>query len=293
MDPARTQQARFTDTHWIEVAPDVHLRYQRTGNGPSAVILLHELGAALESWDEDLPYFATPGRTVVRFDSRGAGMSTKIRAPLTMQQEVSDLLALLDGLNLKQPVVLVGDTFGAAVALQFAADHPERTAGVVAMDPPIYLAPQPQRVAKFPDPLAPGAAAASLAAGALDPNDPDAAHKGREHEFDAVYPPVLRTDAHRYSRFLGVAYSTDPTSAALMLRMIYSIGFKDALQNIRCPVVLTAGSLFLRPMAEFRELTAAIPNGRFVEMSTGHYAAEESPEQVGPLVQQFLAGLNR
>jgi hypothetical protein len=46
-------------------------------------------------------------------------------------------------------------------------------------------------------------------------------------------------------------------------------------------------------MSEFRELTAAIPHGRFVEMRTGHYAAIESPELVGPLVKEFLAELHQ
>lgn len=277
---------------WAEVSPHVFLRYQRIGNGGHTVVLLHELAAAMENWDEVVPYLSTPQRSVLRYDLRGSGMSSKIRGLVSIEDHAKDLLGLLDHLQIKGPVVLVGDTFGASVALQFASMYPERTAGVMAMGPTAYLDPQPQLIAKFADPLAPGAAPASLAK-ISDPNDPDAAHKGREREFAAVYPEALRTGGERLSRFYGVQYSTDPTSALLTLRMIYSVGFRDAFSKIRAPVLMTAGSLFLRPVAQFEEMAAAIPGAEFQQMKTAHYAAVESPELVGPAAQQFLARLQQ
>ena len=97
----------------------------------------------------------------------------------------------------------------------------------------------------------------------------------------------------RLARFYGVQYSTDPTSALLTLRMLYSTGFRDVLSKIQCPVLMTAGTMFLAPMSQFEEMAASIPNARFEPMATGHYAAVESPELVGPLAQKFLAELKR
>lgn len=279
-------------TDWAEVSPHVFLRYQRIGHGASTVVLLHELGATLENWDEVLPYLKASNRTLLRYDQRGAGLSSKIRSAVTMEDHARDLRGLLDALDIKGSVVLVGDTFGASIALQFAAMYPERTAGVIAMGPAGHLDPQPKMFAKFPDPLAPGAAPANLAK-VSDPADPDAQHKGREREFSIVYPESLRTDPARLARFYGVQYSTDPTSALLTLRMIYSIGFRDVLPQIRCPVLMTAGTKFLVPVAKFQELAALIPGAEFQPMVTGHYAAVESPELVGPLAQQFLTRLQR
>ncbi len=277
---------------WAQVGPHVYARYQKIGTAKNTVVLLHELGNALEAWDEVVPYLASSERSVLRYDLRGAGMSTKIRTPITMQDWVDDLKGLLDTLDITTPVVLAGDTFGASVALLFASAYPERVSGVVAMGPTAYLDPQPERVAKFADPLAPGAAPSTLAMG-VDPQTPGAQQKGRQREFQAVYPQVLRTDAGRLERFHGLAYSTDPTSALLTLRAVYAWGFRDAFAAIKVPVLVTAGTMFMRPMNEFREMAAAIPGARFVEMKTGHYAAIQSPELSGPTILEFMKELGR
>ncbi|MFT3907573.1 MAG: alpha/beta hydrolase [Steroidobacteraceae bacterium] len=278
-------------SQWAEVAPDVRLRYQKIGHGPHTLVLLHELGASLENWDEELKYWVRKDRTVIRYDQRGAGLSAKLREPWTMTGAAEDLLGLLNAIGVRDAVVLVGDTTGSSIALQFAAAHPERVAGVVALDPAAHSVPQPKSLAKFPDPLLVDAPLATLSTQLPDPANPDAAHLGRAREFSVVYPEVLRTDPRRYARFEGVAYSTDPTSALLTLRMLYSTGFAAVLPAIRCPVIVTGGTLFLRPMSEYREIAAAMPQGRFVELKTGHYPAVESPELVGPLVSNFLQEL--
>lgn len=291
MLPAPTPMA----AKWLEVSPHTFLRYQRTGTGRSTVVLLHSLGSALEHWDELVPALARRDRTILRFDQRGAGLSTKIRERLGMEAWVEDLAALLDRLGLQEPVVLVGDTFGATIALQFAATYPERAAGVVALGPTGNLIQQPKQLAKFPDPLLPGAAPATLAESSdtTAADDPDAAHKVREKSFDAIYPPSLRSDEKRYARFLGIAYSTDPTSAVLTMRALYSVGFKETFSRVGCPVIMAAGKRFVRPVSVVREMANAIPNARFVELDTGHYAGVQSPELVEPLVRQFLAELDR
>jgi len=276
---AVTAKPAAQPAQWIEVAPQTYLRYQRTGNGQQPVVLLHSLGTAFENWDEVAPALASKERTVLRFDQRGAGLSTKIREPVTMDVWVEDLRVLLDELDLSEPAVLIGDTFGATIALQFAATYPDRAAGVVALGPTAFLVQNPKQFAKFPDPLAPGAAPASLG--------------DREREFNTVYPPVLRTDEHRSARFFGVAYSADPTSAVLTMRAVYSVGFKDVFARVRCPVIVAAGRLFVQPVAAVRELSDAIPHSRLVELETGHYAGVQSPELVTPLVQNFLQELGR
>jgi 3-oxoadipate enol-lactonase len=51
----------------------VGLRYELSGNGPRTVVLIHEMGGSLESWDEVAPRLAT-SRRVLRYDTRGAGL---------------------------------------------------------------------------------------------------------------------------------------------------------------------------------------------------------------------------
>jgi 3-oxoadipate enol-lactonase len=293
-EPVATPSAKAEPrSEWVETSPHVFLRYQSVGNGPHTVVLLHELGAALENWDEVVPKLASAQRRIIRYDQRGAGLSTKIRGDVRMPDHANDLRDLLDKLGVQGPVTLIGDTIGASVALQFASQYPQRVDGVLAMGPTAYLDPQPQLVAKFPDPLASGAAPATMTGKPLDASDPDAAHTSRTGEFSVVYPKALRTDPARLARFYGVAYSGDPTSVMLTLRMVYSTGFREAFSRIQCPVVVTRGAMFLRPLAEYQQLVAAIPNAELREIQSGHYAAVQSPELVGEIAQQFLVRFER
>ena len=53
------------------------LRYELSGNGGSTLVLIHEMGGTLESWD--LVRFRLAGkRRVLRYDTRGAGLSQKV-----------------------------------------------------------------------------------------------------------------------------------------------------------------------------------------------------------------------
>ena len=54
------------------------LRYDLTSAGPKTLVLVHEMGGTLESWEWVLPALSR-GRRVLRYDTRGAGLSEKIR----------------------------------------------------------------------------------------------------------------------------------------------------------------------------------------------------------------------
>jgi pimeloyl-ACP methyl ester carboxylesterase len=77
------------------------------------------------------PQLAASGR-VLRYDTRGAGLSEKIRGSLTIDTMVADLMALLGALEIGDRVVLMGMAVGGAIALAAAARHPDRVAAVVA-----------------------------------------------------------------------------------------------------------------------------------------------------------------
>ena len=64
---------------WIEVN-GTSLRYELSGSGDKVLVLVHEMGGTLDSWDQVMPLLS-PGRRVLRHDWRGAGMSEKLHAP--------------------------------------------------------------------------------------------------------------------------------------------------------------------------------------------------------------------
>src|ERR1700720_477786 len=61
----------------------VSIYYEVSGRGPRSLILVHELGGTLDSWDAVLPLLE-PEFRVLRFDQRGSGLSEKVRKPFTI-----------------------------------------------------------------------------------------------------------------------------------------------------------------------------------------------------------------
>ena len=63
-------------------ANGVSLRYADEGSG-KPVVLIHEMGGTLESWGLLAPLLAAK-RRVLRYDTRGAGFSEKVRGVLAI-----------------------------------------------------------------------------------------------------------------------------------------------------------------------------------------------------------------
>src|SRR5579864_9100057 len=83
--------------NWIEVN-GTSLRYELSGSGPSTLVLIHEMGGTLDSWQQGLGALNND-RQVLRYDTRGAGLSEKIGGTITWNDMADDLKALLDVLN--------------------------------------------------------------------------------------------------------------------------------------------------------------------------------------------------
>ena len=126
-------------------ANGVGLRCELGGGGDRALVLVHEMGGSLESWDEIAPRFAK-SRRVLRYDTRGAGMSQKVRGELTLDTMADDIAALLDHFAIAGKVALAGIAVGGAIALHFAARYPARTSAVAVGSPATGIAADAARV---------------------------------------------------------------------------------------------------------------------------------------------------
>ena len=124
--------------HFIEL-DGVALRFALSGTGERTLVLVHEMGGSLESWDEVVPHVAS-SRRVLRYDTRGAGMSQKARGELSFATMAGDIAALLDALRISGKVALAGVAVGGAIALQFAGQYPERASAVIVGSPATGIA---------------------------------------------------------------------------------------------------------------------------------------------------------
>ncbi|PRP96594.1 putative non-heme bromoperoxidase BpoC [Enhygromyxa salina] len=114
---------------------EVSLHYERAGSwgrDPHApvVVFVNGLLTELGSWAAHLPHFAH--YRCLMWDCRGQGLSDKPAvSEYTVADHARDLAGLLDLLELRDPVALVGLSNGAATALSFAAAQPERVRALV------------------------------------------------------------------------------------------------------------------------------------------------------------------
>jgi len=260
-------------TQWAKVN-GVNLRYELTGTGSDTVVLLHEMSTSMETWDYVLPELTRQHR-VLRYDLRGFGLSERIHGAITMDDEMQDLRALLENLNIRGKVTLIGGAIGGAIALKYAATYPEQVNAVVAISPAAYMK------AKI-GPNAPAATTTSSAAAA-------SAVPSGNGALEAAYPVALQ-QAHpdRLAHFLAIQAAADPASSAATTPTAYAISYSDVLPKIQCPALIVATTFWIRSPESFKELADAIPHGRFEVLQTGHFAAIESPELVMPVLTKFL-----
>jgi 3-oxoadipate enol-lactonase len=103
--------------------------YEITGAGPLTVVLTHGLAATGDTWRGIVERIA-PRYRVVTWDLRGHGRSGAPAGPYTIPDLAGDLGVVLDTAGVDRAVIL-GHSAGGVIALQFALDHPQRTAGLV------------------------------------------------------------------------------------------------------------------------------------------------------------------
>ena len=103
------------------------------GGGGPALLLLHGLASNARIWDGVASRLAGAGLRVAALDLRGHGDSDQPDQGYDFASVGRDLASALAGLGLERPV-LVGHSWGASVALQFAAERPGALAGLALVD---------------------------------------------------------------------------------------------------------------------------------------------------------------
>ncbi|MGW3325379.1 alpha/beta fold hydrolase [Streptomyces virginiae] len=115
------------------------------GRGPVCV-LSAGLAMAWFDWDPVVAPLVAAGRTVVRFDRPGHGLSGPATEPPTTAGEAHRIAGLLDALGLGAraagPVTVVGHSLAGFHAEAFARLYPERTAALVLLDGSVEESPR-------------------------------------------------------------------------------------------------------------------------------------------------------
>jgi pimeloyl-ACP methyl ester carboxylesterase len=119
-------------------AAGVALAYTDHGAGSPAVVVIHGLASCRAAWEGFARDLADTSR-VIAYDRRGYGGSEEPEpyGATTVEEQAEDAAALINGLD-AAPAVLVGDGFGALVALDLLRRHRHLVAGVALLEPPLF-----------------------------------------------------------------------------------------------------------------------------------------------------------
>ena len=137
IERAHPPRGRFVDVgglrqHVVELGADAGL----------PIVLVHGAGCNLEDMRLALGERLAARHRVILVDRAGLGWSQrKGRRGSSPAYQAAILRDVLDRLGIERAVV-VGHSWGGALATTFALDHPQRVAGLVLLAPPLYPFPR-------------------------------------------------------------------------------------------------------------------------------------------------------
>jgi pimeloyl-ACP methyl ester carboxylesterase/DNA-binding CsgD family transcriptional regulator len=253
--------------------------YAVAGTGPFLLVapgwLSHlELGWAIPA-DRVFHESLAAGRTLVRYDRPGCGLSDPYQGPRTMELELATINAVTEAIGMTRFDVL-GWSLGAAVAAQWSADRPDTVSRLV-----LYGG------------WATGAAIGDEASrrhilGLIE------THWGLGSDLltDVVAPEVDAGTRRALAGYQRAASSAE--TAVALLRLAYDLDVRPALPRIQAPtLVLHRRGDRAAPLAQSRVLADEIPGARLIELEgRSHLPAIGDAESVVAQIRRFL-GLPR
>lgn len=105
------------------------------GDGDASVLLVSGWTAPQEEWSEVQAKVGSVAR-VCSYDRLGIGESGPLPPSQTFKTFAADIDMLVDALDLRRPIVIVGYSLGGPMAMTWASSHVSDTRGVVLLDAP-------------------------------------------------------------------------------------------------------------------------------------------------------------
>ena len=269
---------------------DVRLHAVIGGKGPP-LLLVHGWPQTWYQWRLVMPALAR-SFTVVAVDQRGIGLSDKPQSGYDSGTQANDLVALMDALGHKRFAVVGFDT-GMGIAYALAADHPERIEGLVVGEAIITgVTPSPPLLV----PRQLNTRLWHIAFNRLDGSVNEALVRGRENiYFGAEYAQSAGAPlpSHVVKYYVdGLASSPDALRGSFgSYRAIDATIAQNAQRKTRrltLPVLAIGGEKGLGEGAiNTMKLVADDVQGVIIPGS-GHWVAEEAPEQLLATLRPFL-----
>lgn len=246
------------------------------------VVFLHAGVADRRIWDGQMELLANEGYHVVSYDRRGFGETETADVPFN---HVVDLEAVLDRLGLNA-AVLVGNSLGGGIALDFAIEHPDRVVALVLVGSAIsgYQGDDyPEEIAALEDTLE-----YALSRGNIEQANRIEAHMW----LDGPLSPDGRVDGPARELFLEMnrRRRQQPRLTQEELPEVHAI---DHLSLVKAPTLLLVGELDYPDVLDAHEVLEEELEEAFAITleETAHLPSLERPDLFDPLLLEFLAAL--
>ncbi|MBY9008585.1 MAG: alpha/beta hydrolase [Candidatus Lokiarchaeota archaeon] len=115
---------------------DIELNYIIEGSGEPLVFVSGTF-TKLQMWNYQIDFFREK-MTIVAFDNRGVGKSSRPDFPYTMELFIEDLKQLLDYIGITEGIHLCGSSMGAMVSQKYALKYPKMIKTLILCAPGSY-----------------------------------------------------------------------------------------------------------------------------------------------------------
>jgi 3-oxoadipate enol-lactonase len=248
------------------------LRYARDGDSGPSVVLIHELGGSLDSYDGVVKALDKDFR-ILRYDMRGAGQSETPAKGFTLDDWVEDLRDLLAATKLPQPYHLVGGAVGALIATGYALKYPQQLASVTLLAAALGASParREEMIARTKVVLDKGMAEITDAA------------------LEKSYPPMVRHDKARFERFRDTMLRANVQGYVYCNLVLANTNLESRLPELKVPTNFIAGIHdSLRTPAIIKDLAAKVPGAAYEAIDSGHFMHVQTPELVADKIRAFV-----
>jgi pimeloyl-ACP methyl ester carboxylesterase/DNA-binding CsgD family transcriptional regulator len=234
------------------------------------------------AWRPWLDIF-TREHKVLRHDSRGCGLSDRNAGNLSFETWMRDLECVVEAADFRR-FAMVGTCWGGAIAIEYAARHPEQVSHLV-----LYGSYARGRLRRTDSPKEVEKSQVLVDVTRLGWGQED-------HDFVQVWasrfqPGGTREHLRSWSEQMRAATSAD--TAVRLLQIGWNTDVQEAARKIKCPVLIVHPERdVVSPIEEGRLLASIVPNCRFVQLeSENHMLLADEPAwaRLYAEVHEFLA----
>ena len=252
---------------------DVRL-HVRTDGDPArpCIVLSNSLGTDLSMWD---PQAAVLARDfyVLRYDTRGHGLSERGTAPATLDRLGRDVVGLLDALAIPR-AHFCGISMGGMTGQWLGIHAPHRLAKLVLAN----------TAARIGTPDGWNARAAQVRAGGMDGVADGAAARWFTPAFIARAPHVV-------ARMIARLREQDAEGYAACCDALADADLRAAAGTFAAPTLVIAGAADpVTTVADAEWLRDRIPGAKLVEVAASHLSSIEADMQFTGALAAFLGG---